>query len=175
MQRDSESALLYRGDGAERKAEMFGWSSPRWCSISRGAHFEDGRDGRGSRNEHPLPTVNVQHCVHERRGTERGGTRISVAGLVRQSRSKNFPGMSAGTFPVVCFANGKRSCQAEREYNCGAGNRDEALRFFCLCAWQLLNDYGFLSRPGHLVHSACLNARSVPLHVKICSSVFRGS
>ena len=170
MQHDSESALLCRSDGAERKAEMFGWLSPRWCSVSRGAHFEDGRDGRGSRNEHPLPTVNVQYCVQERRCTERGGMRISVAGLVRQSRSKNFSGMSAGAFPAVCFANGKRSCQAEREYSCGASNRDEPLRLFCLSARrQFLNDYRFLGRPGHLVHSTCLNARSVPLHVKICS------
>jgi hypothetical protein len=149
---------------------MFGGLSPRWCSISRGPHLEDGRDGRGSRNEHPFPTGNVQYCVHERRDTERGGMRISVAGLVRQSRSKNFPGMSAGTFPAVCFANRERSCQAQGEYNCGASNRDEPLRLFGLSARrQCLSDYRFLGRPGHLVHSACLNARSVPLHVKICS------
>jgi hypothetical protein len=148
---------------------MFGWLSPWWRSISRGAHIEDGRDRHGAREEYALLDVKVQYGVHHRRCTERGGMRIPVASLVWQSRSKNFPGMSAGAFPVVCFAHGKRS-QAKCEYNCGASNRDEPLRFFCLAArGQLLNHYRFLGRPGHVLHSTCLNARSGPLHVKICN------
>jgi hypothetical protein len=170
MQRDSESALLYRSDRAERKAEMFGWLSPRWRSISRAAHIEDGRDRHGAREEYAFLDVKVQYGVHHGRGTERGGMRIPVARLVGQSRSENFPGMSAGTFPVACFANGKRSGQAKREYNYGTSKRDEPLRFFCLAArGQLLNDYRFLGRPEHVLHSTCLNARSGPLHVKICN------
>jgi len=156
MQRDSESALLYRSDGAERKAEMFGCLSPRWRSISRGAHIEDGRDRHGARKEYALLGGNVEYGGHDRRGAERAGMRVPVAGLVRQSRSKNFPGMSAGTFPVVCFANGKRSGQAKREYHRGASNREEPPRFFRFSArGQLLHDYRFLSRPGHVLHSTC--------------------